>query len=261
MPDTLQKQKNLLRGSIVPLLTPFLDNGDIDARGIRKLIAFQKKSGTDALFMLGGCGEGTQLTHAQQADALLAASAEPAGLPLLIGISDTSLDRAKENIRRLGAWNPDAYVATLPFYSAARPQEQLAFYAGLADYADRPVVMYNMPATVKVDIHLDVVRELSTHTNIMGLKESTDNVQRHWQLALLKKEWSSSHRPYPSERVAGGDHGAFGAGLHRHNLTGQIYDKDISRHFRPYACTASTAALSFAQNMTSTLGNGMRCIP
>ena len=166
-----------LRGVIPPMVTPLMPDGNLDVRGLDRLVTHILGGGVHGLFLLGTTGEATDIEYGIRRELVERTCAIVAGrVPVLVGITDTVLAesiRMGEFARSCGA---DALVAAPPYYFAAGQPELLAYYRKLADMLPLPLFMYNMPSQVKVMIEVKTVAELAKHPNIVGLKDSSGNI-------------------------------------------------------------------------------------
>ena len=72
----------------------------------------------------------------------------------------------------------DVIAATLPCYYSLTPKQMYEYYKNLADTLTAPLMLYNITITTHMSIPLDVIEKLSHHPNIVGLKDSENNIQR-----------------------------------------------------------------------------------
>jgi 4-hydroxy-2-oxoglutarate aldolase len=175
-----------LNGVLPPLITPFFENGDIDYGGFVRNI---EKWNSDALagyLVLGSNSEAAYLSEAEKVALLdLAVRHSAAGRVIIAG---TGLESTRETLRltgeaaRIGAHA--ALVLTPCYYGDQMTDAALTrHFVEIADAADIPILVYNVPKFTHVNISPDVVRELSGHPNIVGIKDSTGNLS---QLAAFR---------------------------------------------------------------------------
>jgi len=174
-------------GIITPLVTPLDKRGDIDEDSLARLIDWQIAKGVHGIFVLGTNGEGNLLLDEQKRRVVRVASESVAGrVPLLCGVSDTSLPRVLANIESIAQYEFDAYVSTLPYYCITGPEEQYGFFRSLCEAVDRPLMAYNIPSFVKNDIAVEVIERLLEFDRFAGVKESGDDLGRYRRLMAAK---------------------------------------------------------------------------
>ena len=83
-----------------------------------------------------------------------------------------------EAAQRFIAAGADVIAATLPSYYMLTPEQMYQYYKTLADALTVPLMLYNITITTHMSIPLDVIQRLSKHPNIVGLKDSENNVPR-----------------------------------------------------------------------------------
>lgn len=168
--------KNKLNGIVPPLVTPLSDDNTLDLRGLKNLIEHVIEGGVHGIFILGTTGEAQSLGFDLRAKMVVETARILNGrLPLLVGISDTSIADsvrlaliAKEN----GA---DAVVSAPPYYYATAQAEMIEFYNKLIDQLPLPVYLYNMPSHTKVSFAPETIRELAKNKKVIGFKDSSAN--------------------------------------------------------------------------------------
>lgn len=214
-----------LRGIIVPLVTPLTDHDTLDEQGLQNLIEHVIAGGVSAIFILGTTGEAQHLSYRTRRAMINRSAQMVVGrLPLLVGVSDTSLEDAVSLAAFASREGAAAVVATPPYYYHPGQQELVHFYTTLADRIDLPLYLYNMPSHVKVHIEPETVLTLAEHRNIAGLKDSSANAVYFQKLLHLFKEKPFSLFMGPEEITAEvvtmGAHGGVNGGA---NLFPSLY--------------------------------------
>ena len=167
------------------MITPMLDSSHLDESGAKRIIDRMIDAGVAGIFVLGTTGESQSLPMRLRFDFVTLASGYIAGrVPLLVGITETSLEDSlalAEHARKCGA---AGVVAAAPYFFPANQKELIDWYTALADASPLPVFLYNMPSKVKVFLNVPTVVELSKHPNIVGVKDSSGN-QSYFQSLLF----------------------------------------------------------------------------
>ena len=174
----MESKKKPHSGVIVPMITPFTEDGDLDEPAVRKVTEYLASNGV-SVFLLGTTGEAASIPSGMK-DRLveLAAESLQGNTRLYAGISDTCLETSVQAARRYADCGVDAVVAHLPYYYPMRPDDMLHYYRTLADNIPLPLILYNIPATTHLSIPLDVVGKLSEHPRIAGIKDSERDAGR-----------------------------------------------------------------------------------
>jgi dihydrodipicolinate synthase/N-acetylneuraminate lyase len=165
-------------GVIVPMATPFTEDGRIDRENVGRITSHLVEGGCHP-FVLGTTGEGASIPERDRAELVEWTVAAAAGRAMVYaGISSNVLQEAAEMARRYLDLGADAVVAHPPGYYPITGDDMLRYYELLADRVAGPLVVYNIPVTTRLSIPLDVVDELSHHPNVVGLKDSEGNLER-----------------------------------------------------------------------------------
>lgn len=205
-----------LRGVVPPLVTPLVDD-ELDIEGLDKLLGRMIKSRVAGLFVLGTTGEGPSLSYRVRRALVDAVTTTVAGRkPVFVGVTDTSLSESIDAARCAEAAGADAVVYAPPCYFPISQQSLADGVRRLADQSPLPVVLYNMPALTKNNFDVGTVRELLTEPNIVGLKDSSGDLEYFRQLLEVRRSretWTLMTGPEHllAESVAmGGDGGVCG---------------------------------------------------
>lgn len=165
-------------GVVVPMVTPVTSSGDIDESAVERIVKNFVQHGIHALVM-GTTGEGNSVAP-DQAKVLVKKVVEAAagGMTVYVGLNGCSTRQHIEMANEFVDLGADVIVPTLPAYYALTDEQMYQYYKTVADHVKAPVMMYNIKATTHMSIPLDVVKRLSEHPNIVGLKDSERDLER-----------------------------------------------------------------------------------
>jgi 4-hydroxy-tetrahydrodipicolinate synthase len=170
------KQISGLKGIVPPMVTPLLDTDVLDGKGVENLVGHLIAGGVNGIFILGTTGEAQHLSIKLKTELIeKTASCIGGRIPLLVGITDTSVYESIKIARIAKANGAVATVAAPPYYFALGQPELIEYYELLAEKSPLPVYLYNMPSHTKTMIELATVQKLSQRENIVGLKDSSAN--------------------------------------------------------------------------------------
>lgn len=159
------------------LITPF-SGGDIDWTCLHRLVERQIAAGTDWLVPCGTTGESPTLTadeHDRLIDAVIAQSA--GRRPVMPGTGTNSTAESVRRTRAAAAAGADAVLIVAPYYNRPTEEGLYRHYAAIADAADIPIVIYNVPYRTGVSIPNDVVVRLrQQYSHVVALKHATGSV-------------------------------------------------------------------------------------
>lgn len=166
-----------IKGIIPPMVTPLKGNDRIDCDGTAWLTEHLLAGGVHALFLLGTTGEAQSLSYKCRYDFVELVCRQVAGrVPVLVGVTDTSLDESLKLAIHARTCGAEGVVAAAPYYFAPSQQELIEYFTALADALPLPLYLYNMPSHVKVFLEPATVSTLADHPNIVGLKDSSANM-------------------------------------------------------------------------------------
>ena len=168
--------KKVLTGIITPLVTPLMDNDTLDVEGLERLIEHVIAGGVHGIFVLGTTGEAQSLSFSLREEMIKQTSKILKGrLPLLVGISDTSLSDSIRLSYSAAEYGADAVVSAAPYYFAAAQPELIDFYEALIPKIALPIYLYNMPTHTKVSFAPSTLYRLSENEKVIGFKDSSAN--------------------------------------------------------------------------------------
>lgn len=169
-----------LKGIMVPVVTSFNRRGDLDEAGFRSNVRRYVKDGFNGILVAGSTGEGPYLTEHERLRLVeLARPLIPAPQLLLVGtgVESTSgtIHLSKEAVKR-GA---DAVLVLTPGYfkNQMNSAALTAHYSAVGDAVSRPVLIYSIPQFTGIHIDPATIGRLSRHGNVVGLKESSGNME------------------------------------------------------------------------------------
>ena len=179
-------------GSIVALVTPMLDNGDVDYPGLRRLIDWHVAEGTDCIVMVGTTGESPTVTVEEHCEIIRVAVEHAAGrVPIMAGAGGNSTHEAIELSRYAKKVGADCTLQVVPYYNKPSQEGLYQHFRAIAEAVDIPVVLYNVPGRTVADLQHDTVLKLAQIDNVIGIKEATGNIERaQWLIKQAPKDFS-----------------------------------------------------------------------
>lgn len=181
----------LLHGIIPPITTPFYPDGRVYLKKLEHNVDRYSKTPAAGIVVLGSTGEAIMLSDEERREVL--AVAREACAPHKVLMAGTGAESAFETLRlteyaaQLGY--DVALVRTPHFY---RPQMQppnlLTFYRTVADRSPIPVLIYSVPVFTNYDMPEELIVELASHPNIIGIKESSGDVEKIRRMAVATKD-------------------------------------------------------------------------
>jgi len=171
----------LLHGIFPPITTPFYPDGNVYFKKLESNVERYSRTPVAGIVVLGSTGEAIMLSDQERRDVLK--SAREATAPNKVLIAGTGIESAIETVRlteyaaELGY---DVAMVRTPHYykKQMQPANILAFYRTVADRSPLPVIIYNFPQATGYDIPTELVIELAEHPNLIGIKESSGDVEK-----------------------------------------------------------------------------------
>lgn len=168
--------EKILKGIVPPLVTPLKDNDTLDIDGLERLIEHVVRGGVHGIFILGTTGEAQSLSFKLRSEMVNQTSKILRHrLPLLVGISDTSLSDSLTLARLAQEAGADAVVSAPPYYYATGQPELAEFYEALVPQLPLPLFLYNMPTHTKVSFAPATIRRIAENPKVIGFKDSSAN--------------------------------------------------------------------------------------
>jgi 4-hydroxy-2-oxoglutarate aldolase len=183
--------RDKLAGILPPIPTPFNSAGQVDQRALAENVRRWMTTGLSGILALGSNGEAALLED-DECDAILATVREgvPAGRLLLAGTgreSTRATIAASKRAARLGA---DAVLVRPPFFFRTQMTGDalVAHFSAVADASPVPLLLYNLPGVTGITLTLPVVATLADHPNIVGMKETSGDLERLGQFAQVRPD-------------------------------------------------------------------------
>ena len=172
-----------VRGSIVALVTPMQADGSLDLVALDRLIDWHVESGTHALVVVGTTGESATLSVQEHCDLVAhCVQVTDKRIAVIAGSGSNSTEEAlyfTESARQHGA---DACLLVTPYYNKPSQKGLYQHFKAVAEAADIPQILYNVPSRTACDLALETVDRLADLDNIVGIKDATGDVARGKQL-------------------------------------------------------------------------------
>jgi 4-hydroxy-tetrahydrodipicolinate synthase len=169
----------MFRGSLVALVTPMTESGELDHVAFGRLLDWHGRQGTDGIVICGTTGESATVSAAETAVLLQIAVQRIGGrIPVIAGTGSNSTAEAVERTRTACELGVDGVLVVTPYYNRP-PQEGLYRHFSLvADAASVPLILYNVPSRTACDLLPETVERLAVHPQIIGIKEATGSIER-----------------------------------------------------------------------------------
>ncbi len=160
----------LFTGCAAALVTPFRE-GEVDFPALGRLIELQIAGGCSAVVVCATTGESAVLSYPEH-KAIVGAAVRFAGgrIPVIAGAGSNSTEHALTLLRQAEEAGADGTLLVTPYYNKTSQAGLIRHYAYLADRAEKPVILYDVPSRTGMSISPETLAELSRHPRIVGLK-------------------------------------------------------------------------------------------
>ena len=183
--------KDRLRGIFPPIPTTFDDSGELDTAGISSNVRQWMTTGLKGILALGSNGE-AGFVDEEESDRVVKAvrAAMPADRLLLVGAGRESTRATMAATRRAADLGADAVLIRTPsfFKSQMTTDALLKHYVAVADASPIPTLLYNLPGPTGISLTLPLVQALADHPNVIGVKETSPELDRLGQFAAVRPE-------------------------------------------------------------------------
>ena len=174
-------KKPIFSGSAAAVATPFTGSG-VDFPALRKHLDFLLENGTDALVVCGTTGEAATMSYEERMETVEAVVRHVDGrVPVIAGTGSNNTENAIALSKDAVSAGADGLLVVTPFYNKATQRGLIRHFAAVADSAERPVILYNVPSRTGVKCAAETYAQLAGHPNIQGVKEASGD------LALVQK--------------------------------------------------------------------------
>ncbi len=173
-----------ITGSIVALVTPFNHDGSVDYGHLRQLVDWHIANQTDALLALGTTGETASTTLEEDIKTLDCVLQQANGrVPVIAGSGSNSTEVQRNKSVIYSEMGAAALLCISPYYVKSNEEGMYRHFLTAADAATAPIILYNVPGRTGCKISPEVVRRLSVHPNVMGIKEASGDMSYAMKVA------------------------------------------------------------------------------
>ncbi|MEE8312442.1 MAG: 4-hydroxy-tetrahydrodipicolinate synthase [Candidatus Binatia bacterium] len=178
----------MFEGTYTALVTPFRD-GEIDEPALRALIADQVAAGVDGLVPCGSTGESATMDHAEHERVITITVEEAAGrCKVIAGTGSNNTREACQLTAFAGRAGADGALLISPYYNKPTQEGHVHHYRAVAEAADLPLIVYNIPGRTGVNMTPETVAAIAEIPNIVGIKEASGNPDQVSRIVSLTGE-------------------------------------------------------------------------
>lgn len=168
------------RGAYTALVTPFTSDGtSVDYERLELAVNRQSLAGVTGVVPCGTTGESPTLTGDEHREVIArtAALARPLGFTVIAGTGSNCTAEAVAMHRHAAASGADASLQVNPYYNKPSQEGLYRHHSTIADAADIPIVLYNIPGRCGTGLTIETIERLAVHPNIQAIKDATGGLE------------------------------------------------------------------------------------
>ena len=178
-------------GTGIAIITPFLDNGNVDFDSLKKLVDFQITNCVNYLVVLGTTGEAATLNK-EEKSAVINCVIESANnrVPIVVGFGGNNTQEVVQQIHDFKEFDKiDAILSVAPYYNKPSQEGLFQHYKLISETSPVPVIIYNVPSRTSININADTtVRIAKELSNIIAIKEASGDMNQIMQIIKDKPD-------------------------------------------------------------------------
>ena len=177
----------MLQGVYTAMITPFTADESIDEGALRTLVDFQIEQGISGLVPMGTTGESPTVDHEENLEVVRIVVEQAAGrVPVIAGTGSNSTREAVDMTARARDLGATATLQVAPYYNKPNQEGFYRHFTTVAEKADLPVLVYNIPGRTGKNIENDTMLRMAEHPKIVGVKEASGSMPQVMDLAARK---------------------------------------------------------------------------
>ena len=180
-------KNNIFKGTGIALITPFKTDDSVDVDALTRIVNHVIDNGADFLVVLGTTSEAPTLTSAEKElviDTIL--KANNGRLPIMLGMGGNNTQAVIDAIKAQNFDGIHGILSVVPYYNKPNQRGMKAHFEAIADASPVPVVVYNVPGRVGVNLQASTCVELAKHPNIIAVKEASGNLLQIMEILRSK---------------------------------------------------------------------------
>lgn len=169
----------MITGSLVAIVTPMHEDGQLDLARFRNLIDWHVAEGTDGIVVVGTTGESPTVDFDEHKELIRVAVEHAEGrIPVIAGTGGNSTTEAIELTASAKSVGATACLSVVPYYNKPTQEGQYRHFRKIAETVDIPMILYNVPSRTVADLHNDTTLRLAQVPGIIGIKDATAGIER-----------------------------------------------------------------------------------
>ncbi len=206
---------------LTAIVTPFGPDGSVDLERFRSLASHLVAHGSDGIVVAGTTGESPTLSDSERLELFAAAVDEVGGRATVVaGTGTYSTAHSVHLTERAHELGVDAFLVVTPYYNKPPQRGIVAHFKAIAAASDRPIVVYNIPGRVVVNIEPETIEELAGIPTVKAVKQANDDLGQARRIPALGLDLYAGDDPLilPFLRLGG----VGGVCVHTHVVGSQV---------------------------------------
>jgi len=164
---------------LTAILTPFHPDGSVNIEKFRELAAHLVDNGSDGLVVAGTTGESPTLTDAEKLE-LFAAAVDAVGdrATIVAGTGTYDTHHSARLTKQASELDIDGILVVTPYYNKPPQRAIVRHFQEIASATDKPIVVYNIPSRVVINIEPETIAELAKIPNVAAVKQANDDLDQ-----------------------------------------------------------------------------------
>jgi 4-hydroxy-tetrahydrodipicolinate synthase len=184
--ENKKEEIEMFKGSLVAMITPFTESGEVDEKGIKELVEFHIKNGTNGIVPCGTTGESPTLSHEEHKKVIdITIEAVAGRVPVIAGTGSNSTREAFDLTSHAKEAGADGALVVVPYYNKPTQKGLYMHYKKLAEEINIPIIVYNVPSRTGVNLLPETLAKLAQLKNIVAVKEASGNLDQMTQIVEL----------------------------------------------------------------------------
>ena len=164
---------------LTPIVTPFADDGSVNVESFKRLCAYLVDNGSDGVIPAATTGEAPTLTDDERLE-LFAAAVDAVGdrASVIAGTGTYSTAHSVHLTEAAHELGVDGFLVVTPYYNKPPVRGIIAHFQAIADVTDKPIIAYNIPSRVVLNLEPETLIELAKIPNVQYVKQATPDLQQ-----------------------------------------------------------------------------------
>lgn len=169
----------MIEGSLVALLTPMFNSGEVNWKALNDLVEWQLEKGTNAIVAMGTTGESATFDFYEHSKVIRQIINWTNGrVPVIAGTGANCTKEAIELTKAAAKDGADACLLVTPYYNRPTQEGLFLHHLAISKACPIPQILYNVPSRTACNMSSETIKRISKFENIIGIKEATGDIEK-----------------------------------------------------------------------------------